>query len=342
MRVNMILSLFKSNCGVSSACEELSKHLGAVGVKVLRNGASYSEFDLLDVHDPGPFSLLAVLKGKLLGKPIVMHGNTLFGDARGTFGFMNRSEFQLVSYLKAFYRYADIIIVPTEFTRKTMISELGLKSKPIYVISNGVDTKKFTFDRARRRTFRRRLGISKDKIVVYGVGHVFPRKGVLTFARIAGRFPDCEFVWAGRQFPKAFVGPGMPESPSRNLHFIGKVDFHREVLNVHCGGDIFLFPSHYENEGIVVLEAASCGRPLVLRNLEVYDRFRNGKECFRCNDDAEFSEALERLISSAKLRRTMGKAARKKALEADIRKTARKTLEVYNKLLNSKNAKPKY
>lgn len=329
VRVNMIAIECLRASGVGSACRNLTEGLRTLGVEVVRNRISSSGIDVVDVHvSSDPMSFLLLLKHKSSGKPIVMHAHTAWGDIASTFNFSEKLESFMQFYLKNHYRQADIIIAPTAFAREMLLSELGLFDKPIEVISNGVDTKKFAFDPARRSAFRKRFGIARDKIVVYGVGNRVARKGIATFAKMAALFEDCEFFWAGSGYPKALVNLGETRDFSgENLHFPGYLE---DARDIHCGGDILLFPSLYETEGIVPLEGASCGRPLVLRDIQAYEG-RFGRGCFKCGNDGEFGSALERLVASRKLRRLMGRAARQSVLRFDTAKIAKMTLSVYGR-----------
>lgn len=330
MRVNIISGLELVG-GLRQARLSLSENLKACGVKILRNSFS-PDFDVMNVITMGPRALPFILKYKSR-KPIVMHAHILYGDWANTFNFTDKLEVFMNAYIKNFYGMADALITPTDFSKKKLI-ELGLSDKPIHVISNGVDTRKFKCVKARRDSFRRRLGIPENRTVIYGLGRLSIRKGVTTFANMARRFPDCEFVWAGPVYPRIFAGQremvAVQDNAPENLHFLGYVE---DTLDAHSGSDIFLFPSHYENEGLAVLEAASCGRPLVLRDLGAYRRFRNGKECFKCTSDRDFERALEKLIGSRKLRRSMGDLARTEVQKSDIRTTSRTVLSVYEGLV---------
>ena len=60
----------------------------------------------------------------------------------------------------------------------------------------------------------------------------------------------------------------MAAAPS-NVCFPGFVDRER-LREAYCGADVFAFFSMEETEGIVVLEALSCGIPVLVRDIPVY------------------------------------------------------------------------
>ena len=78
----------------------------------------------------------------------------------------------------------------------------------------------------------------------------------------------------GLDFRMVFVGSGQDELSikayceklrlSDRVIFVGKV-YDREVINAwYCRADLFLFPSDFDTNGLVVREAAACSLPAVL------------------------------------------------------------------------------
>jgi 1,2-diacylglycerol-3-alpha-glucose alpha-1,2-glucosyltransferase len=71
----------------------------------------------------------------------------------------------------------------------------------------------------------------------------------------------------------------------------------KDIIAAYSGGDIFCFPSYYEGEGIAILEAMSCGLPIILRDLPSYEgRLINGENCLKARDNNEFIEKIYYLI----------------------------------------------
>ena len=88
-----------------------------------------------------------------------------------------------------------MVLTPTEYSR-SLLESYGLK-RPVYAISNGVDTDFFAPDPARRESFRRRWNIREGERAVVSVGHTIARKGLPEFADLARRMPEVRFIWYG-------------------------------------------------------------------------------------------------------------------------------------------------
>jgi glycosyltransferase involved in cell wall biosynthesis len=136
------------------------------------------------------------------------------------------------------------------------------------------------------------------------------------------------FIWFGR-LPRG-VKPQtlrvMAMAPP-NVRFPGYVE---DVTEAYAAGDIFFFPSAVENEGLVVLEAAAAGRPLVLRDAECFaGRFVDNDNCLMAHDADEFSHQLQRLAREPELRARLGEAARRFAAAHSLERIAGRLQAIY-------------
>ena len=112
----------------------------------------------------------------------------------------------------------------------------------------------------------------------------FPAACFLSVATFARELKSARLV------PKA-VRRAIAASP-RNLSFAGYI--HQEELqDAYCGADVFAFLSLEETEGIVVLEALSCGIPIILRGIPVYREWLpEGDGIWKARDAAGFQQAV--------------------------------------------------
>lgn len=113
-----------------------------------------------------------------------------------------------------------------------------------------------------------------------------------------------------------------------------------DVADIWRRTDVFVLASR-GGEGLprALLEAAACGRPLVVTDVPGNRDFvRNGVEGFLVppDDPAMLAEALARLASDADLRRTMGMAARQRLLSGYTESHVQHlVLEAYRSLLGN-------
>lgn len=198
-------------------------------------------------------------------------------------------------YVIDFYKRMDqIVVVNPIFIDK--LTEYGLDRNKIRYIPNFVAKSEFYEQtQAKKNATRQELGIPQDKFVVFGDGQVQARKGVDDFAKLAEANPDYQFIWAGGfSFGKITDGydhfKHLVENPPKNLTFTGIIDREKLVDYLNMA-DLFLLPSFDELFPMSVLEAFSCGTPVLLRDLDLYRAIIDGYY-LAGKDSAEMNEQL--------------------------------------------------
>lgn len=198
-------------------------------------------------------------------------------------------------YVIDFYKRMDqIVVVNPIFIDK--LAEYGLDRNKIRYIPNFVAKSEFYEQtQAKKNATRQELGIPQNKFVVFGDGQVQARKGVDDFAKLAEANPDYQFIWAGGfSFGKITDGydhfKQLVENPPKNLTFTGIIDREKLVDYLNMA-DLFLLPSFDELFPMSVLEAFSCGTPVLLRDLDLYRAIIDGYY-LAGKDFAEMNEQL--------------------------------------------------
>jgi glycosyltransferase involved in cell wall biosynthesis len=108
----------------------------------------------------------------------------------------------------------------------------------------------------------------------------------------------------------------------------------KDVVAANLAGDIFMFPSYCENQGIAILEAAACEKPLIVRDLPVYERWlKEGENCLKAKDNAEFEEYVRSLLEDDITRLKLAKAAKKMSEEHDLKVVGKKLITTYEKAM---------
>ncbi|MBS6374728.1 MAG: glycosyltransferase family 4 protein [Erysipelotrichaceae bacterium] len=201
-------------------------------------------------------------------------------------------------YVVSFYKAADYLIV----VNPTFMDELekyGIPREKMVYIPNYVSKEDF-YEKPRneRNLIRQKYGIAEDAFVVIGVGQVQTRKGVLDFVDVAKRLPDIQFVWCGG-FSFGAITDGyaelkeVVENPPANVKFLGIIP-RQEMNDFYNLADVLFMPSYNELFPMAILEAVNLKRPLVLRDLELYEDILFHK--YQNADDNEgFSNLIRKL-----------------------------------------------
>ena len=183
-------------------------------------------------------------------------------------------------YVIAFYKRMDhLVVVNPSFIDKLVAYDIPREK--ISYIPNFVDSRRFhPVPAGEKKRLRAKFDLPQDKFIVLGTGQVQERKGVPDFIRLARQNPDVQFVWAGGfSFGRLTDGyrelKKVVDNPPANLRFTGIVS-RDEIAQLNNLADLFLLPSFNELFPMSVMEAFSCGTPVMLRDLDLYQAIIKG------------------------------------------------------------------
>lgn len=288
------------------------------------------DYDLVHLNTYGFKSWQLLNAAKKAGKKVIMHGHSTEEDFRDSFIGSNLVSPLFRWYLCQFYRRADAIITPTEYS-KQLIANYGI-DKPIYAVSNGIDLDRYVPNPDKEATFRQYFGIEPGQKVVMCAGLYFKRKGIEDFIQVAKAMPDVRFIWFGetnKWVIPASVRRIVTKNHPANVTFAGyiKGDVFEGAMS---GSHAFFFPSKEETEGIVVLEALASRQKVVLRDIPVYQGWVNPDEADLEKDVAGFVRALRDILDKKTDKTQAGYAA---AQRRSIDKIAKQLIEVYHQVM---------
>ncbi len=314
--------------GVGQAIVHQSKILREMNIKT--SDKYQNQESIVHINTVLPDSIVEALKAKQRGQKVVWFAHSTQEDFRNSFPGSNFLAPLFRLWITFCYQIGDIIIAPTEYSKK-LLRCYGIK-KPIYVISNGVDTDYFTADSSAHSKLREKLFLDDSTKIVVSVGLPIERKGILEFIETAKKMPDVIFLWYG-SLSHSLMGKNVQraiDTAPDNFHFMGYVP-QDELLLAYQGSDAFLFLSHEETEGIVVLEALACQIPVILRDIPVYDGWlKNRESVYKINNDVEFVGCInEALDSSSDSVINIKKHGREVAESRDYKMSGKKLLQIY-------------
>jgi N-acetyl-alpha-D-glucosaminyl L-malate synthase BshA len=186
-------------------------------------------------------------------------------------------------------------------------------TKPIQVIYNFVDTSKGPRGRP---SDRKHWAPGGEKILVHA-SNFRPVKRVTDVVRIfelVRQQVGAKLLLVGEGPEKIFARELVKELRlADHVHFLGEQDYLESILAV---SDLLLLPSEQESFGLVALEAASCGVPVVGSRVgglpEVVLHGETGY-LIPVGEIREMAETAVRLLSNPEEHRLMSERARKRA-----------------------------
>ncbi len=204
------------------------------------------------------------------------------------------------------------------------------------IIANGVDTKHFNSSVPPLDRF------NDGKINILFVGRLEKRKGfdylLEAYRLIKPEVPECRLIQAGpgvmlrKKYEKRVRKYGLAD-----VFFTGYATY-RDLPRYYKTADIACFPSTgRESQGIVLLEAMACGKPVIASNIDGYNSvLTDGVEGIAVppRNAEKIAEALLRLIRDKQLREQMGTRGRPRAIQYEWSTIASRLIDFYTNTLN--------
>lgn len=233
---------------------------------------------------------------------------------------------------------------------RTYLTTFGVPAARIFRVPNMVDEGFWAIRRRRaaeRARVRGTLGIAENELVVLFVGKLIPRKrpgdllDALERLRSAGGQPIVA-LFAGDGALKGELERKAAEAglPARFLGFVN-VD---ALPSLYTAADALVHPAEVETFGVIVLEAAILGLPLVLSDrvgaLGPTSIARPGENALvhRCGDPGALAAALDRLAREPDMRARLGTASLRISEEHDGRASVAGTLAALDHCLGGRTA----
>jgi len=212
----------------------------------------------------------ALLAGEKLGIPVIV----------GVRGSDLPAELDLLTgrLRKAAIRRASFVLTVSDELRLRAI-RLGVPSERVRSIHNGCDSS--VFQVADRQSARAQLGVESNAELIVFVGRLHPVKGLgdlmEAIPRLLPSYPRLEVV---------LIGEGILEGDLRaraaradlagHVRFLGRQS-QPEVARWLAAADLLCLPSHSEGCPNAVLEALSCGRPVVASHVGAIPELVNSR-----------------------------------------------------------------
>lgn len=303
--------------------------------------------DVVHVQVSDPIGLTVVWYARRRGIPVVTTEHNqpdVFTDPLKVPGLVKKPvNYLLASYFRNRQSKSDFVTMPTEKAIKDLIWSRGKGFPvPVAAVSNGVDLLNFKPGNASTEIYAK-YNLSIDRPIVLYVGRVDPEKKI-------GVVIDA-FKEARKEVPKAMlviVGDGVDKTKleekvrkmglTEDVKFLGRV-LPPDLYELYKIGDVFATASEIETQGMVLIEAAACGLPLVAVDKgavsEVCITNKNGFLCQPENRE-EISDAIVKILSDDALRVKFSENSVKIASEHDFEKTLDKFTNIYNKVIQDK------
>lgn len=267
------------------------------------------------VHSRNWGTIESVPAARMSGVPVVIHSEHGY-EVDMAQGLPRRRRL----IRRSLYPLADVVFTVSQELRDYHARQSLYDPAKIRVVSNGVDTVRFSPSAQARAAARRKFDLEPDSFVLGSAGRMVTIKdyrSLLAAAEIlVSRGINAHVLLAG-------VGPELEDlrtaaarSPelARRVSFLGSVEKIEEVMSAM---DVFVLPSLLEGMSNTILEAMACGLPVVATavggNPELVEDGITGW-LFPPGNVLELAGRMESLARNSDLLQKFGKAARERAV----------------------------
>ncbi len=229
----------------------------------------------------------------------------------------------------------DQIIVPTNSVKK-IIQKWGVFSKKtIEILPTGINEN--NFKNFNKEKIRNKYGFKKNDVVLLLVSRLTEEKNVefifQSLQPLLETNNNIKFLVVGEGYLKKYLENKYAKFNKNQIIFSGLIN-KKEIKNYYAAGDIFVYASESETQGLIIIEALYMQLPVVALNASgVTDVLSNSQAGIltKKNKD-EFRQAVQYFINNKKERILKGQKGKELVLEkytASI--TSEKLENIYQK-----------
>lgn len=238
---------------------------------------------------------------------------------------------------------ADLMLASTHEEVDQLVSHYGADRDRVEIVPPGVDHDIFhPVDGEERAATRAALGLA-GRVLLFA-GRIQPLKGVDLAVRTLAELRDPGAVLVivgGASGADGHAEHARVHRLAHELGLDGHVRFvppqrHAELDRYYRAADVCLVPSHTESFGLVALEAASCGTPVVAADVGgLRSLVAPGETGYLVDgrDPREYAAHVRALFDDDDLRRRMGAAAEARSRQFAWSTTAARLRRLYGDLV---------
>lgn len=296
------------------------------------------DLDIVHAHTPFSLGLLGYYYAYIKKVPFVYTYHTLYPEYVKSYLWHGRVITpRLAEKVTAvFSNHCDLNIAPSEKIR-LLLKKYGV-TKPISVLPTGLDLKKFS-QQVEKNKVRSKYGIKPDEKALLYVGRLGKEKNIGLIVKTLRLLKD-----KGLKVKLLIVGDGPDRLSLQNL--VKNSQLSKEVIfagylrgqavvSSYQAADLFVFASQTDTQGLVMLEAAACGLPIVaVKDAAFANILKNGSNGFTVSQDPkEFSQKITTILSNKKLYQKMSAASVQTASGFSSKNQGQKLEKLYFDLL---------
>lgn len=309
-------------------------------ISYLESRLRLMDIDIVHIQTPFVAHYAGVHLAKVLRVPCVESYHTYFEEYLYHYlQFLPKVLMRLLArqFSRRQCNSVNSIIVPSTPMAEAL-RKYGVK-KSMEIIPTGLNLREFKGGNGER--FRKKYAIDKSRPVMVFVGRVAHEKNIdfliSVVQEVKKELDNILLIIAGEgpavaSLKKSVFKRGLQD----NVFFIGYLDRQSELLDCYRAGDVFVFASRTETQGLVLLEAMALGVPVVSTAvMGTKDVLRNRKGALiSAETRAEFADKVLDVINLSNLRVELSESAKVYVNEWTEEKFTEKLIVHYTQVID--------
>jgi len=283
-----------------------------------RRAVLSERYDLIHAHDWTSFPG-ALAAQRVSGLPLVCHVHSLESDRASA-----QPDAWIERVERRALRSADRVLAVSDYTAHTLRDQHALAPECLRVVHNGVEPPAARVDAAPGSPcvlFLGRLTSQKDPLSLLAAAE-----------HICAQRADVEFIFAGEGelFP-TLLERAAARGLAQRVRFVGFLEAD-ERERAFARADLLVLPSRSEPFGLVALEAAARGVPVVLTTNSGVREVLEHRVDVAPGDARALASAILRVLDDPALAAELARGGRADAARATWSRSAALALELYREL----------
>lgn len=234
------------------------------------------------------------------------------------------------TFMKKSCKKSDLIFSVSESTKKDIIKRFGIDKNKIKVINEGIEN---NFKLIKNK---KELDKTLDKLniklpFIFYSGEITPRKNIWrilkSFNKIKNKIPHNLYLTGGKIKNSKDILNYIEDNLKNRVKILGYVS-EKDLINLYNLADLYLYPSLYEGFGLPILEAQTCGCPVLTSNKTSCPEVA-GKGALIINpySETEIEKGILEILNNKKYKKELIKNGFENIKRFSWKKTADKILE---------------
>jgi 1,2-diacylglycerol 3-alpha-glucosyltransferase len=294
--------------------------------------------DIVHAHTPFSLGFFAKYVSDDRNIPFVQTFHTLYPEylhyILGPIGEYEIAKQRAKKIVRFLYDRSDFIIAPSQKIKEYLQKDCRI-TKPVEVIGTGIDLK--SFENIDPKIFRQQYMFDvKDKILLFA-GRLGKEKNIDFLLQVLANIKN-------NQIKLLLIGDGPEKDTLKDLAkkmkienrviFLGYIN-REKIPYALSTSDVFVFTSKTETQGLVLLEAAAAGKPIVaIHDTAIEEYVHNNINGFISETNPKiFAQKIENLLTDPILYKNFSKNSKEIAKKFSLDKQTQKLITVYNRLI---------